>query len=85
MSHHHLKDGIVGKTREVYVPQEAHAQVCPREASAQGVVYPSSSCHKLGWGSEKRAKLNSLCLRKKKFNTWPEGTGGRTERKEDYL
>lgn len=82
-----MKDGVVGKTRrEAYVPQEARAQIFPRGASAQGVVFPPCHCHKLGLGSERRAKLNSLCLRKKKlFNTWPEGIAGRAERKESYL
>lgn len=39
VSHPHLKDEVVGKTRrEACVPQEAHAHGCPREASAQGAA-----------------------------------------------
>lgn len=73
------------------VPQEPQAQVCPEEQVLREYCVCSAHCPQQGWGSERRAKLNSLCLRKRKkkkkkfFNVWPEGMGGRAERKEGYL
>ena len=68
VSHPHVKDEVAGKTRrEACVPQEAHAHVCPRGASAQGAVCLPCQLPQLGCGFDRRATLNSLCPRKKKI------------------
>lgn len=87
VSHPHLKDEVVGKTRrEACVPQEAHAHAAPeKQVRREQCAYPGS-CPQLGCGFDRRATLNSLSQERKKFlNVWPEGTGGRAGRKEGYL
>lgn len=87
VSYPHLKDEVIGKTRKEACLKRLMSKAAPEDqVRRERHAYPAS-CPQLGLGLKRRVKLNSLHLREKKkfLNMWPEGTGGRAERKEGYL
>lgn len=66
VSHPHLKDGVVGKTRREAPLKRLMSKAAPEEqVHREQHAYPAS-CARLGLGLKRRVKLNSLSLRKKK-------------------